>query len=353
MTEQNNKDVSQAAPQFEINCSRQFVAWLIEQNISLCFSTYQSGKVFLLGHNEQKSLSVFERTFERAMGLWSDGETLLMSNLYHLHRFNNTLGAGQDADGYDRLYVPRLSHITGELDVHDLALGADGKPVFINTLFSCLATVSDTHSFKPLWQPSFISDLQPEDRCHLNGLAMKDGAPAYVTAISTTNVNEGWREHRQSGGVVIDIESNEIVGDGFSMPHSPRWHNGKLWLANSGTGEFGWVDLASGKFEPVVFCPGYIRGAAFHGNFAILGLSRPRDNKTFNGLALDERLEKEQIAARSGLVVVDLTTGGIPHSLNAEGFISELYDVVVLPGVKRPSMIGFKNDQIRRVLSIE
>ncbi|MDB2595848.1 TIGR03032 family protein [Pseudomonadales bacterium] len=184
-------------------------------------------------------------------------------------------------------------------------MGADGKPVFINTLFSCLATVSDTHSFKPLWQPSFISDLQPEDRCHLNGLAMKDGAPAYVTAISTTNVNEGWREHRQSGGVVIDIESNEIVG------------------------------------------------AAFHGNFAILGLSRPRDNKTFNGLALDERLEKEQIAARSGLVVVDLTTGGIPHSLNAEGFISELYDVVVLPGVKRPSMIGFKNDQIRRVLSIE
>ena len=244
-----------------------------------------------------------------------------------MHRFNNTLGAGQDA---------------GDIDVHDLALGADGKPVFINTLFSCLATVSDTHSFKPLWQPSFISDLQPEDRCHLNGLAMKDGAPAYVTAISTTNVNEGWREHRQSGGVVIDIESNEIVGDGFSMPHSPRWHNGKLWLANSGTGEFGWVDLASGKFEPVVFCPGYIRGAAFHGNFAILGLSRPRDNKTFNGLALDERLEKEQIAARSGLVVVDLTTGGIPHSLNAEGFISEHCDVVVLPSVKRPSMIDLR-----------
>ena len=171
---------------------------------------------------------------------------------------------------------------------------------------------------------------------------MKDGAPAYVTAISTTNVNEGWREHRQSGGVVIDIESNEIVGDGFSMPHSPYWHNGKLWLANSGTGEFGWVDLASGKFEPVVFCLGYIRGAAFHGNFAILGLSRPRDNKTFNGLALDERLEKAQIAARGGLVVVDLTTGGIPHSLNAEDFISEHCDVVVLPSVKRPSMIDLR-----------
>jgi uncharacterized protein (TIGR03032 family) len=220
-------------------------------------------------------LSVFERTFKRAMGLWSDGDTLLLSNLYHLHRFNNTLGAGQDADGYDGLYAPRLSHIAGDIDVHDLALGADGKPVFINALFSCLATVSDTHSFKPLWRPSFISDLQPEDRCHLNGLALKDGSPAYVTAISSTNVTEGWRDHRQSGGVVIDIESNEIIGQGFSMPHSPRWHNGKLWLANSGTGEFCWVDLASGKFEPVAFCPGYVRGVAFHGNCAILGLSRP------------------------------------------------------------------------------
>ena len=250
-------------------------------------------------------MSVFERTFKRAMGLWSDGDTLLLSNLYHLHRFNNTLGAGQDADGYDGLYAPRLSHIAGDIDVHDLALGADGKPVFINALFSCLATVSDTHSFKPLWRPSFISDLQPEDRCHLNGLALKDGSPAYVTAISSTNVTEGWRDHRQSGGVVIDIESNEIIGQGFSMPHSPRWHNGKLWLANSGTGEFCWVDLASGKFEPVAFCPGYVRGVAFHGNYAILGLSRPRDNKTFNSLALDDRLEKEQINARSGLVVVD------------------------------------------------
>ena len=193
MTDQNNKDINQAAPQFEINCSRQFVASLIEQNISLCFSTYKSCEIFLLGRNEQKSLSVFARTFERAMGLWSDSKTLLMSNLHHLHRFNNTLGAGQGADGYDRLYVTGISPINGAIDVHDLALSSDGKPVFINSLFSSLATISDTHNFKPLWQPSFISDLQPEDRCDLGGLAMKGGAPAYVTAISKTNVNESWR----------------------------------------------------------------------------------------------------------------------------------------------------------------
>ncbi|MCH1549944.1 MAG: TIGR03032 family protein, partial [Pseudomonadales bacterium] len=131
------------------------------------------------------------------------------------------------------------------------------------------------------------------------------------------------------------------------------WHNDQLWLANSGTGEFGRVDLDSGSFEPLVFCPGYIRGVAFCGDYAVLGLSRPRDNKTFNGLSLDARLEQEKVPARSGLVVVDLKTGGMPHALYAEGFISELYDVVLLPAVKRPSMIGFRNDQIRRVISID
>lgn len=341
-------------PQFELNATRQFVPWLAEQQISLAFSTYQSGKVLLVGHNPNGQLSLFERTFERPMGLWSDGQSLIASSSYQLHRFSNTLKANEDADGYDRLYVPQVSYITGDIDVHDIALDADNQIVFANTLFSCLATVSETASFKPLWKPSFISDLQPEDRCHLNGLAMKDGQPAYVTAIAESNVGDGWRDHRQGGGIVVDVVSNDIVvAEGLSMPHSPRWHDGKLWLANSGTGEFGSVDLDKGKFEPLVFCPGYIRGMAFHKHFAILGISRPRDNKTFNGLALDGRLEKEKVQARSGLLVVDLKTGGIVHALYAEGVVTELYDVAVLPGVKRPSMIGFKNDQIKRVLSIQ
>jgi uncharacterized protein (TIGR03032 family) len=350
---ENAPDNNAETPQFELNSSRQFVSWLIEQNISLAFSTYQSGKVFLVGHNVKNELSLFERTFDRPMGMWSDGETLLLSNLYQLYRFQNVLKEGEDADGYDRLYVPQVSYITGDIDIHDLAMSEEGQIVFANTLFSCLATVSEKNSFKPLWQPAFINDLQAEDRCHLNGMAMKDGEAAYVTAIAQSNVADGWREHRGTGGVVIDVANNEIILDGLSMPHSPRWHNGKLWLANSGTGEFGYVDVKKGHFEPVVFCPGYIRGVAFHGDFAILGLSRPRDNKTFNGLALDARLEKEKISARSGLVVVDLKTGGMPHALYAEGFISELYDVITLPDVQRPSMIGFRNDQIRRVLSIE
>jgi uncharacterized protein (TIGR03032 family) len=343
----------ETAPQFELNATRQFVPWLAEQQISVGFSTYQSGKILLIGHNDNAQISIFERTFERPMGLWSDGQTLLASSSYQLHRFTNTLGPAEDADGYDRLFVPQVSYVTGDIDIHDIAMGEDNRPIFVNSLFSCLATVSETASFKVLWQPRFITELQPEDRCHLNGLAMKDGKPGYVTAIAKTNVGDGWRDHRSNGGVVIDVASGEIVAEGLSMPHSPRWHDGKLWLANSGTGEFGAIDLATGRFEPLTFCPGYIRGMAFHKHYAILGISRPRHNKTFNGLALDARLEKEGIQARSGLLVVDLKTGGIVHALYAEGLVTELYDVVVLPGSKRPSLIGFKNDQIKRVLSIE
>jgi len=339
-------------PEFEINCSRQFVNWLAEQNISLGFSTYQSGKVFLLGHNPNGTLSVFERTFERPMGMYTDGDILWLSSLYQMYRFKNSLPAGELSDGYDRLFVPQLSYFTADIDVHDVVLpdGSD-QPVFVNTLFSCLATVSQDASFKPIWKPPYITQLAPEDRCHLNGLAMRDGQPAYVTAVSTTNVADSWREHRHNGGVVMDIKSNEIMTQGLSMPHSPRWAEGKLWVANSGAGEFGYIDSDTGKFEPICFCPGYIRGVSIHGQYAILGLSKPR-HKTFAGLPLDERLAKENVQARCGLYVVDLKTGSIPHWLNIEGVVSELYDVIALPGVKRPSLIGFRSDQIRRIISI-
>jgi uncharacterized protein (TIGR03032 family) len=152
--------------------------------------------------------------------------------------------------------------------------------------------------------------------------------------------------------VVMDVDSNEIIADGFSMPHSPRWANGKLWVANSGAGEFGYIDMATGKFEVIAFCPGYIRGVSIQGDYAIVGLSKPR-HKTFQGLPLDERLAKEKIEARCGLYVIDLKNGGTPHWLTLEGVVTELYDVVTFPKVKRPSMIGFRNDQIRRVITID
>jgi uncharacterized protein (TIGR03032 family) len=155
------------------------------------------------------------------------------------------------------------------------------------------------------------------------------------------------------GGVVIDVAEDRVVARGFSMPHSPRLHGGKLWLLDSGTGNFGFADPASGKFEPVAFCPGYLRGLSFHGNFAIVGLSQPRENKTFAGLPLDEALAKRGAGPQCALMVIDLRSGATVHWLKIEGIVHELYDVVALPGIVRPMALGLKTDEIRRLLTIE
>lgn len=259
---------------------------------------------------------------------------------------------GEVQDGYDRLYLPQVGYTTGDLDVHDMAVDGDGRLVFVNTLFGCLATISDTHSFVPLWRPRFLSRLAAEDRCHLNGLAMKDGAPGFVTAVAVSDVVDGWREHRRDGGVVIDVPSGEIVARGLSMPHSPRWYRGRLWVLNSGTGEFGHVEPDTGRFVPLAFCAGYMRGLAFHGDYALVGLSMPRNNRTFEGLPLDEALSARNAAPRCGVMVIDLRTGDVAHWLRIEGIVNELYDVITLPGVVRPMALGFRTDEIRRVVSV-
>jgi uncharacterized protein (TIGR03032 family) len=339
-----------AAPEFM--ASRQFGAWLAEHNLSLAFTTYQSGKLFFIGLKGDGSLSVFERTFNRCMGLWATPQTLWMSTLFQVWRFENALEPGQVQNGYDRLYVPQLAYTTGDLDVHDIAVDGSGRAVFVNTLFGCLATPSERHSFVPIWRPSFISKLAAEDRCHLNGLAMDQGRPRYVTSVSRTDVADGWREHRRDGGTVVDVGDDRIVATGLSMPHSPRMYRERLWLVDSGNGYFGYIDTGSGRFERVTFCPGYGRGLAFIGDFAVVGLSRARENRTFQGLALDDELARRQVEPRCGLQVIDLRSGDAVHWLRIDGIVSELYDVVTLPGVVRPMALGFKTDEIRRVITI-
>ena len=339
-------------PTLEILSSRMLPAWMAEQRVSFAFTTYQAGKLFLIGLNPDGQLSVFERTFNRCLGLWGDGQTLWMSSLYQVWRFENVLDPGQSAGGYDRLYVPQLGYVTGDLDIHDVAVESSGRVLFVNTLFGCLATLSDSHSFVPLWRPSFLTKLAAEDRCHLNGLALEEGRARYVTAVSQSDVADGWRDHRHDGGCVIDVAANDIVATGLSMPHSPRVYRNKLWVLNSGTGHFGFVDRQTGQFEEVAFCPGYLRGLAFHEDFAIVGLSKQRENRTFSGLALDDNLAQSTAEPRCGLQIIDLRTGDVVHWLRMEGVVTELYDVVALPGVCRPQALGFKTDEIRRVLRV-
>lgn len=333
-----------------LSLSPGFTAWLHGVGSSLAFTTYQAGRLFLIGLKPNGSLRAHERRIEQCQGLWTDGQSLWTSDKARLWRFQNTLPAGMGRPGgVDRLFAPREARVTGAIDCHDIGIGADGAPIFVATAFNGLGTLSENHSFQPLWKPSFISDWAAEDRCHLNGLAMDGTRPAYVTAIARSDVADGWREHRRDGGVVIDVASGEIVAAGLSMPHSPRLHDGRLWVLNSGAGEFGTVDPASGVFTGVTACPGYARGLAFVGGFAVIGLSRPRHNKAFEGLDLDQRV----VAPRCGLMIVDLTSGQSTEWLRFEHTVDELYDVAVLPGARQPEAIGFVGEDIERMYSLD
>lgn len=337
-------------PRLEILSSRGLPGWLAAQAVSLAFTTYQAGKLFLLGLQPGGRLALFERTFNRCMGLCAHPTGLWMSTLYQLWRFENVLAPGQEHEGHDRLYVPMASHTTGDLDVHDVAVLADGRPVFVNTLFSCLATVSPRASFAPLWRPAFVSRLAAEDRCHLNGLALEGGAPAYVTLVGRSDVADGWREHRRSGGCVLDVRTGEVVAEGLSMPHSPRVHAGRLWLLEAGSGFLGYV--TGGRFERVAFCPGYARGLCVVGDYAVVGLSKLRRSRTFADLELGEQLAARGAEPRCGILIIDLRSGDAVHWLRLDGMVEELYDVAALPGVRRPMALGFQTEEIQRTITI-
>jgi uncharacterized protein (TIGR03032 family) len=319
-----------------ISCSRGFANWLRANHVSLALSSYQTGRLYLIGLRPDGRVHFHEAGVGRAMGLWADPQRILLATKNQLIRFENILGPGQRVGEADKHYVARVCHTTGDLDVHDIAVRDDGVIVFANTAYSCIASLHSTHSFTPVWKPPFISKLAAEDRCHLNGIAMKDGKPAYATATSRADVVAGWRERREAGGCVIDIETNEIVTEKLSMPHSPRWRDGALWVLNSGTGHIGTVNLDSGAFEPFAFLPGFVRGLAFHNNHAIVGLSLPRDG-SFAGLQLDDELKKRDGEPWCGIQILSLTTGDVVAWVRFETAVTELLDVCAIPGVRLAS----------------
>ncbi len=337
------------APKLQLVPSRMFGTWLAGTGSSFAFTTYQAGKIFLIGtHPETGCLSIFERSFPRCMGLGVGNRRLWLSSLYQLWRFEDFLEPGQEQDGYDAVYVPVEGRTTGDVDVHDVHPDASGdKPIFVVTRFNCLATFDEVNSFKPIWKPPFIDRIAAEDRCHLNGLAMKDGQPAYVTIVAESNIAGGWRDNRVGSGMVMSVPDGKVVAKGLSMPHSPRFYRDQLYLVQSGTGEFGKVDLDTGEFQPMCFLPGFARGIAFIGRYAIIGVSRPRKEKTFEGLPLDERLTANNMEPRCMIAVINLDTGDMEHSLEIQGVVQELYDVAALKSIKRPMALGFKTPEIR------
>lgn len=134
------------------------------------------------------------------------------------------------------------------------------------------------------------------------------------------------------------------------MRPSPRWFDGKLWVLNSGSGELGWINPDDKNFNPVAFFPGFLRGLAFHGNYAITTLSKPRHGR-FEGLELDNKLKEKDADAWCGIQIIDLNNRDVAQWLRFDGAITELFDVCALPGVKNPITLGPNSAEIRDFIS--
>jgi uncharacterized protein (TIGR03032 family) len=302
---------------------------------SLLVSTYQSGSVVLV-RADGAALNTHFRSFPGPMGLALGPRYLAIGTVRHVWEYRNVPAAAarlQPAGRHDACFLPRACHVTGDIRIHDMAFAGDELWV-ANTRFSCLSVLDGEHSFVPRWRPPFVSALAPEDRCHLNGLAVAGGRPAYVTALGASDAAQGWREDKAHGGVLLDVASGEVVASGLSMPHSPRWHDGRLWVLESGKGEVGVVDLAAGRVETVASLPGFTRGLAFAGPYAFVGLSQVRES-VFAGIPLGARLQERV----SGVWALDVRSGATVGFLRFEDAVQEIFEVALLPGLRFPELV--------------
>jgi uncharacterized protein (TIGR03032 family) len=318
--------------------SDHFIPILQQLGASLLISTYHAGKIVTLGTHEQ-NLVISIHNFELAMGMALHPRQLAVGTRQEVWFLQSTpdVAATIEPPGkYDACLLTRKAHFTGNIHGHEMAFCGDELWI-CNTLFSCLCTLDDRYHFVPRWKPKFISAIGgPEDRCHLNGLTVVDGHVKYVTAMSETDVPQGWRPHKAESGVVINVPLNEVITRGLAMPHSPRVYDNRLWVLDSGRGALCLVDEQTGQRTVVTTFPGYCRGMAFLGPFAFIGLSRIRETAVFGGVPIAENRD----ALKCGIAVVDLRSGQSVASFEFAEGVEEIFDVKIVPGVRCLALRG-------------
>jgi uncharacterized protein (TIGR03032 family) len=322
---------------------------LAELGCSLVVSTYQAGKLIFISSDGERLIQL-PRTFDTPMGVALADSRLAVATKQEIVLLANDArladGYPRQPEHYDALFVPRSVHFCGQLMVHDMVWTTQGL-LGVNTLFSCLFRLDPEFSFVPVWQPPFISALAPEDRCHLNGLAVVDGSPRYATALGESDRKGGWRDGKETGGILLDVASGETLLGGLAMPHSPRVYDGRLYLLLSATGELATVDIERGEIEVVHRVGGFVRGMARAGDYLFIASSRVRKNHTFGDLRL-----AEQERSFCGITIVHLATGAKVGELRYVRSCEEIYDVQILPGSSRPGVLGLADSTHRRALSL-
>jgi len=335
--------------QFQYIHSTGLPSLLNEVGCTLWVSTYQAGKLIVVrAHGER--LSTLLRTFDQAMGLAVNPKRLAVGTrdqIWILHNAPDIAPQLNPAGLHDACFLPRHSHVTGNIRCHEISW-ADDELWIVNTRFSCVCTIEPNYSFTPRWRPPFVTALSAEDRCHLNGLAVVDGQPKYVTLLGESDVAEGWRENKVSGGAVIDVADDETIARALCMPHSPRWYEGCLWILDSGKGRLATVELETGRIQTMAELPGYARGLAFVGRYAFVGLSQIRETSTFGGMPIAEKRGE----LKCGVWVVDIKSGQTVATLEFQAAVEEIFDVQLLPGLRFPAVIGFQKEAIQNTFVV-
>lgn len=325
---------------------------LEELRLSVLISTYQAGKLIVV-RSEGQTVNTHFRAFHVPMGIALRNQRLAIGTKRHVWEFQNQPDVApklpKAARPHDACYMPRARHLTGHIQIHEMAFAGD-ELWFVNTRFSCLCTLAYDCSFVPRWRPPFVSALSMEDRCHLNGLAIRDNEVKYVTALGTTDTPAGWRENKAHGGVIMDVPSGQIISRGLSMPHSPRWHDNRLWVLESGGGTLS-VVKNDGTLEHIALLPGFTRGLDFYGPYAFIGLSQVRETAVFSGIPITDRLKPEE--RMCGLWVVDTR---MPINQNVVAFlrfdsgVQEIFAVQVLQQQMFPDLLDESEAEFEELL---
>jgi uncharacterized protein (TIGR03032 family) len=314
--------------------TRNFPALLRQLKCSLLVTTTDKANMLVVVRSDGEGLHTDFVALNRPTGIAVDSRRVVVGGRDRVYEFRNmpTFSADHESlPGRDAVYLIRNVHITGAIDMHEMAF-AGGECWGVASRFSCLCTFDQEHSFVPRWRPRFISGYSPGDRCHLNGLAVHEDRPRFVTALGESNELEGWRANKRDGGVLIDVDSGETALRGLSMPHSPRVYRERVWLLESGTGGLGTVDLPTAKLETVVRLPGVTRGLDFVGPFAFVGLSKVRASNMW----LDLPLTDENPDRASGVWIVNIETGKTVAYLRFSDAVDEVFAVQVLHGATYP-----------------
>jgi uncharacterized protein (TIGR03032 family) len=322
---------------------------LMQLGCTIAITTYQAGKLLFIGAKDNNALIQLGKNMEKPMGLAFDGERLAVAGRQNVLIYSAAPILAKDyprkPDTYDNLFLPRAQYYTSLLDIHDL-VWVQSKLLMVNTRFSCLAWLDDKYTFLPVWKPKFVTELVPEDRCHLNGVALEADKPVYVSMLGKSDEVNGWRNNKASGGVIMDIESNEIVASELAMPHTPRLIDGSLYVLQSAKGELIKIDTATGRYEVIKKFNGYVRGMAYCKGYLFIGFSRIRaTHNVFSNLPVSES------ATHAGVAVMHLATATVAGEIIYQNSVEEIYDLQIIPNM-RPGMVNFDQEEKDMAISI-